>query len=48
MIFAMIHHIHVFLVDLWDFPTKSSPLVFNFWEAKNLPFRILQFQGLSG
>ena len=31
-----------------DFPTKSSSLVFNFWEAENLLFHILVFQGPSG
>ena len=40
--------IYAFLDDLWDFPTKSLVLVFNFWEAENLLFRILMFQGPSG
>jgi hypothetical protein len=37
-----------FLDDLWDFPTKSLLLVFNLWEAENLHFRILMFQGSYG
>ena len=40
--------IYAFLVDFWDFPTKSPSLVFNSWEAENLLFRFLLFQGPSG
>ena len=32
----------------WEFPTKSSLLVFNFWEAENLLFSILDFSGATG
>jgi hypothetical protein len=48
LVFIDIYHhtiIYVFLVDFWDFPTKSLSLVFKFWEAENLIFRILLFQG---
>ena len=37
--------IYAFLDDLWDFPTNSLVLVFNIWEAENLLFHILMFQG---
>ena len=40
--------IYALLDDLWDFPTKSLVLVFNFWEAENLLFRMLMFFGPSG
>ena len=30
------------------FPTKSSLLVFNFWEAENLLFSIFDFPGATG
>ena len=31
-----------------DFPTKSSLLEFNFWEAENLLFSIFDFPGATG
>ena len=39
--------LHV-LDDLGDFPTKSLFLVFNFWEAENLLFRVFIVSGASG
>jgi hypothetical protein len=40
--------IYAFLDDFWDFHTKSPLFVFNFWEAENLLFHILMFQGPFG
>jgi hypothetical protein len=37
--------IYAVLDDLWDFPTKSFLLVFNFLEAEKLLFPILIFHG---
>jgi hypothetical protein len=47
MIHCIIYHYLCILVDLWDFPTKSLSLIFNFWEAENLLFRIFAVLGPS-
>ncbi len=40
--------IYAFLVDFWDFPMKPPSSVFNSWEAENLLFHFLLFQGPTG
>ena len=48
MLFALIKPYYAFLDDFGDFSTKPLSCVFNIWEAENLLFRILMFQGPSG